>query len=131
MKLYNAYKTLILENAVNRQDIIDAITNHNGVNIYYAGDNNVAAGKRYIEPYVFGMSTKGNDIIRAYQMFGDTKTIKPAWKLFRVDRIEQWETTSARFYTSIDDRNPAVPKYNENSDVAIPNRYAWSQYKTF
>ena len=34
-----------------------------------------------------GNSLAGNDVVRVYQVGGDTKTIEPGWKLFRVDRM--------------------------------------------
>ena len=45
-------------------------------------------GKRWVEIYCYGVSKAGNDVVRVYQVGGDTKTIQPGWKLFRVDRMD-------------------------------------------
>jgi len=118
MKLYNLYKELIMENTA-RNSIIDAIDKHYRVTIYYDGDDNTAAGKRTIEVYAYGTSVGGNQVIRAYQVFGDTKTIIPQWKLFRVDRISRWEPTGWEFNNPISDRGSNIPKYNPNGDGSM------------
>lgn len=118
MKLYKLYKELIMENTA-RNSIIDAIDNHYRVSIYYEGDDNTAAGKRTIEVYAYGMSVGGNQVVRAYQVFGDTKTVIPQWKLFRVDRISRWEPQNFTFYKPISDRDPSIPKYNPNGDGSM------------
>jgi predicted DNA-binding transcriptional regulator YafY len=117
LKLYNIFESLILE-GVNRDAIIDAINNKYRVNITYSDDDNMATGKRYIEPYVYGTTSKGHKVIRAYQIFGDTKTVKPAWKEFRVDRITSWEPTSMKFWKSIDNYGDA-PRYNPNDNGMV------------
>ena len=118
MKLYNLYSELILENTA-RNSIMDAIDKHYRVRIYYAGDDNTAAGARTIEVYAYGMSKGGNQVIRAYQVFGDTKTIIPQWKLFRVDRITRWEPTGWTFDEPVSDRDPSIPRYNPNGDSSM------------
>lgn len=118
MKLYNILENIILENT-NREMIKDAIDNHYRVRIYYAGDDNTAAGARTIEVYAYGTSIAGNQVIRAYQLFGDTKSVIPQWKLFRVDRIIRWEPTKWVFNNPISDRDPTIPKYNPNGDRSM------------
>lgn len=118
MNLYNIYKDIILENTA-RSSIMDAIDKHYRVTIYYAGDEETAPGKRTIEVYAYGMSKAGNQVIRAYQLFGDTKTVIPQWKLFRVDRITRWEPTNFKFYKPISDRDPSIPKFNQNGDNSM------------
>ena len=127
IKLYNIYESLILEDS--RSQIIDAIDKKIRVNIYYLGDDNTAAGKRTIEVYAFGLTKAGNPVIRAYQIFGDTKTIKPAWKFFRLDRISRWEPTKFRFYTPISDRDPVAPKFNPNGDATMATVYKIANFK--
>lgn len=96
MKLYKILSKLIFENTA-RDEVNNAINNKKIVNISYAGDDNTHAGMRTIEIYSFGMSTSGNLVIRAYQISGDTKTFKPEWKLFRLDRINNFEITNNNF----------------------------------
>jgi predicted DNA-binding transcriptional regulator YafY len=118
MKLYNLYKDIILE-SITRNAIIDAINNHYRVKIYYSGDGDTPAGHRTIEVYAYGTSKAGNPVIRAYQLFGETKTIIPQWKLFRVDRIISWEPTGWVFNKPISDRDSTIPKYNPNGDKSM------------
>lgn len=126
LKLYNIFENLILED--NRSSIMDAIDRKYRVNIYYLGDDNTAAGKRTIEVYGFGLTKAGNPVIRAYQLFGDTKTFVPAWKFFRVDRIARWEPTSFRFYSPISDRDPSIPKFNPNGDATMSTVYKIAKF---
>ena len=58
-------------------DIVSAIKNMEVVTISY--DNEEC----FIEPYAYGLSTRGDDILRAYQTSG----IDPGWRVFRVDQI--------------------------------------------
>lgn len=46
--------------------------------------------QRTIFPVAYGVNKKGNQVVRAYQTGGDTTTVKPGWKFFRVDRILSW-----------------------------------------
>lgn len=115
LSLYNIYENIILE-GVSTSDINDAIDNKYRVNINYAGDDNTASGKRQIEVYAFGISKAGNDVIRAFQLFGDTKTVKPQWKLFRIDRITNWEKTKKKIYKPVSDYDSSIPPFNPNGD---------------
>ncbi len=87
MKLYNSFKTLILE-MVADESITDAIRNKKIVTIYYLGDENEGKGYRDIEIYTFGISTAGNKVISAYQLGGASKTASdgtqplPGWRTF-------------------------------------------------
>lgn len=46
--------------------------------------------QRTIFPVAYGVTKRGNKVIRAYQTGGDTTTVKPGWKFFRLDRILSW-----------------------------------------
>ena len=93
-------------------NINNAINNKNEVIIYYDGDENTSKGKRNIEVYAYGISMAGNPVTRAYQLSGDSDTIVPEWKLFRVDRISQWSVLKRRFTTP-------RPKFNPNGDKSM------------
>ena len=93
-------------------NINNAINNKNEVIIYYDGDENTSKGKRNVEVYAYGISMAGNPVIRAYQLSGDSDTIVPEWKLFRVDRISQWSVLKIRFTTP-------RPKFNPNGDKSM------------
>ena len=87
----------LLTESVSGDEVINAIDNRVGVLITYEGENNPHTGKRYIEPYVYGATSRNNQAIRAYQYYGDTKKGAPKWKLFRLDRIQSWEPTNNHF----------------------------------
>lgn len=106
LKLYNIFESLIME-SVMRDAIIDVINNKQRVNItYQSDDKNEHTGKRTIEVYTYGIAKNGGyEAIRAYQLFGDTNTVKPMWKFFKVDNILSWEPINSFFKTSIEDRD--------------------------
>jgi hypothetical protein len=47
--------------------------------------------------------------VRVYQLGGDTKTIQPGWKLFRVDRMNGLRKLGGQFYEP-------KPLFNPNGD---------------
>lgn len=106
-KLYNLYEQVILE-AVQRDNIFDAINKRQRVNITYDDGDGIHTGKRTIEVYAYGTLHNGKSAIRAYQIFGDTKTFKPMWKTFLVDNILSWDLLNFVFYTPISDRDPSL-----------------------
>lgn len=136
LKLYNLYKEVILE-AVQDNKIYDAIRKRHRVNITYHDDNGQATGKRTIEVYYFGAlavsNPTGKPAIRAYQIFGETKTEAPGWKTFLVDKIISWQPLDFVFYTPISDRDPALKNagkaYREdNVDELFSSVYASADF---
>ena len=109
----------ILNEAVNGDEVIKAIDNRVGVLITYKGEDNEHTGVRYIEPYVYGATTRNNPAIRAYQYYGDTKRGVPAWKLLRLDRIESWEPTDNKFDLEPQARGWAAQAFN-GDDKLLP-----------
>ena len=73
-------------------------------------------GKRWVEIYCYGSSLAGNDVVRVYQVGGDTKTIQPGWKLFRVDRMDGLRKLSGTF-------SEARPLFNQNGDKDMTKIY--------
>ena len=112
----------ILNESVSGDEVINAIDNRVGVLIKYKGDDNEHTGVRYIEPYVYGVTSANNPAIRAYQYYGDTKTGVPAWKLLRLDRIESWKPTNNVFDLEPQARGWAAEAFNGN-DKLLPNIY--------
>lgn len=127
LSLQNIFESVILEGA-QRSDIIDAIQNKYRVNIYYGGDDEQGKGKRTIEVYGFGMNKFGTPIIRAYQVFGDTKTEKPAWKTFNINKIIRWEKTNWKFTKPVSDRDPSIPKFKPDGDKDMVTTYARAKF---
>ena len=113
----------ILNESIGSNEVVDAINNRTAVLINYADENASHTGKRYIEPYVFGVTKAGNDAIRAYQYWGDTKKGTPAWKLFRLDRIESWEPTGEKFELEPQARGWASQAFNKGGDKSLVKIY--------
>ena len=121
MKLYNIAESLILEVA-NKSDIMDIMTQRRIAELYYDDNEDPGGkGKRWVQIYAYGNSLAGNDVVRVYQVGGDTKTIQPGWKLFRVDRMNQLKKLAGTF-------DEAKPLFNPNGDKDMINIYYITQF---
>jgi hypothetical protein len=112
LNIYNIYESLILE-SVSHSQIIDSINQPYRVQIYYQGEKETQPNWRSIDPYVLGVSTAGNEIIRAYHSHGYSQSGKKStWKTYRVDRILQWKPTGQHIGNKpIDAYDSMIPKY--------------------
>lgn len=135
MKLYNLFEDIILEEVektkrlltegVSDQEINDAIKEKYNVNILYDdypdATPSVPPSKRYIQVYNFAETKAGNKAIRAFQIFGGSKTTpkEGAWKIFRIDRIRGWIPTKMKFTKPVSDLDQNIPTYNKNGDRAM------------
>lgn len=121
MKLYNLLEHIILEQ-VNRSEIENAMEKRRIVSLRYDDTEDPGGkGQRWVEIYAYGVSLAGNDIIRVYQVGGDTKTIQPGWKTFRVDRIEGFQTLGGTF-------DEPKPLFNPNNDKSMSRIYKITQF---
>jgi predicted DNA-binding transcriptional regulator YafY len=117
MKLYNTFNQLILEVA-SRDQIYNAIRDRRVCVIYYEGDEPGGRGLRVIEPVAFGLSKKGNAVLRAWDREGAShraylgKKPLPSWRFFRVDKINFIRPTQETFDTP-------RPNYNPNGDKSM------------
>jgi predicted DNA-binding transcriptional regulator YafY len=117
MKLYNTLNTLILEVA-SRDQVSDAIKNKRVCVINYNGDEPGGKGLRVIEPVAFGLSKKGNAVLRAWDREGASHTAYkgekplPGWRLFRLDKMDFIRPTQETFDTP-------RPDYNPNGDKSM------------
>lgn len=112
-------KLSLIREYVSPEVVVDAIKNRYNVNIEYDDPDlepGSAPSKRYIQPYNFSDTTADNAAIRAYQIFGGSKTVPNAWKIFRLDRIRSWRPTKIKFAKPISDKDPRIPKFNPNGD---------------
>lgn len=117
LKLYNIYKTLILE-SVDRNAIMDAIQNHKTVNITYPNSKGGGSSKRYCQVYNYGKTSSGQDAIRVYQMSGGGKNY--VFKTFTVDLIENFDLTNWKYFRPISDENGySGPEYKLNQDKTL------------
>lgn len=132
MKLYNLFEEIIFEEKsklltenVSDQEVDEAIKGKYNVNILYDdypdATPSVPPSKRYIQVYNRAETKSGNKAIRAYQIFGGSKTTPKsgAWKIFRLDRIRGWFPTKMKFYNPVSDLSPNIPTYNKNGDRAM------------
>jgi len=121
MKLYNTFNQLILEVA-SRDQIFNAIRDRRVCVIYYEGDEPGGRGLRVIEPVAFGLSKKGNAVLRAWDREGAShraylgKEPLPSWRFFRVDKINFIRPTQETFDTP-------RPNYNPNGDRSMERMF--------
>jgi hypothetical protein len=121
MKLYNIVNNLILE-SVSRPQITDVMDGRRIVGLRYDDEEDPGGkGQRWVEVYCYGVSKAGNDVIRVYQVGGDTKTIQPGWKLFRVDRMLDFQKLGGTF-------NEPRPLFNPNGDRSMIRIYKITQF---
>jgi len=114
----------LINESVSGGEVTQAIRGREGVLITYNDETGTShEGVRYIEPYVFGTTKKGNPCIRAYQYYGDTKRGVPKWKLFRLDRITSWKPSGEKFELEPQARGWAAEAYNNNGDNSMSNVY--------
>ena len=122
MKLYNLVESLILEVA-SRSDIMNGMSKRRIMELNYDDEEDPGGkGRRWIQIYCYGVSKAGNDVIRVYQVGGDTKTIQPGWKLFRVDRMQNLRTLGGTF-------NEAKPLFNPTGDKDMIKIYNITQFE--
>ena len=121
---------ILLEESVNGQDVSDAIDNHERVIInYHSNGQDNATGSRVIEVYAYGLTKAGNPVIRAFQPYGDTTSKVPSWKLFRLDRIDNWEPTGQKFTEPASDYYPTTGNFNPNGDKTMSVVYKVAQFE--
>ena len=82
------------------QSICDAIANLAVIEFNYRGLS------RVVEPFCHGVSRAGNEVLRAYQIGGDSESGNPVgWKLYEVSQMSGLRRTGATF-------RPSRPGYN-------------------
>jgi len=77
------------------RNICGAIARLVQINVRYSGK------ERVLEPYCHGTDTKGNEVLRAYQVSNDS-----GWRFFHVAKIERIEVTNEPFKPDRSDYNP-------------------------
>jgi hypothetical protein len=116
MTLYNIAESLILEVA-GKSTIMDCMVKKRIAEVYYDDDEDPGGKeKRWVEIYCYGVSKAGNDVVRVYQVGGDTKTIQPGWKLFRVDRMDALKKLGGTF-------SEPRPLFNSTGDKDMTKIY--------
>ena len=83
------------------KDICSAIKTKRIITFYYDG------GLRRIEPYCHGVTKKGNEVLRAFQISGYSRSGSPiGWKLFSVSKISNLKILDETFHSIRRDYNP-------------------------
>lgn len=114
---------------VTAQDINHAINTRARVTMQYSDRKGRKWGKngrlgratstRYIEPYVFGLTKRGNPCIRAYQYSGDTYRGNPKWKLFLIKGIKYWKEEGGNFNVTPRENGWKAEEYNRDGDGSM------------
>lgn len=74
-----------------QQSIIDAIGNQNVINFYYEGE------LRIVEPHCYGMTTAGNEGLRAYQTGGYSSSGKFGWRMYDLGKADDINIIDEQF----------------------------------
>ena len=111
----------ILTEEANLDAVTDAIKKRYEVELTYKADDDPKGnGMRVIQPVVLGHSKSGNLVLRAFQPYGDSKTKTPGWKMFRLDRIEDWEPNKSKHFSEPPGAQfSAEGKYNPKGDNSM------------
>jgi len=84
--------------------ICEAIEKRKVIRFYYNG------GYRTAEPYCYGVSRKGNELLCAFQNGGFSESGNPVhWKLFTVEKMSNMTITDEEFSGNRPDYNPDDP----------------------
>jgi len=78
------------------KSIIDAINGKNLIEFDYDGES------RIVEPHCYGLTTKGNEAIRAYQVDGFSSSGKMGWKLYDLSKADSISIIDETFETRSD-----------------------------
>jgi hypothetical protein len=79
----------------------EAIESQTIIEIFYP------PGRRKVQPLVLGFSSKGDELVRAFQLEGASKSGEHTnWKLFRVDEVQSISLTSETFVADHSEYNP-------------------------
>ena len=87
-------------------EIKDAIRNKNIIEFYYDG------GNRTVEPHCYGITTAGNEGLRAYQTDGYSSSGKMGWKMFDLGKANNIEILDKTF----DSPRPGYRKGDQGMD---------------
>lgn len=83
------------------QTIVGAIDARSMIRFEYSG------GERLVEPYCYGVTRKGNEVLRAYQADGWSESGNPVgWKLFSVKEMSGLRATDIHFAGDRPEYNP-------------------------
>ena len=128
--LKTLFESIITEE-INITKVTDAIRKRKPVKITYKADDEPRGqGERIIHPVAYGVSKAGNMVLRAFQPYGDTKTKTPHWKLFRLDKIENWDILwKRRSFDEPPGQFTADGEYNPDGDKSMATVYLSANFQ--
>lgn len=118
----------VLNESVGSDDVANVIANHNYVDINYVDDKGRAIGRRLIQPYAYGLSMAGNEVLRAFQISGDSYRGKPKWKTFRLDRITSWIPRRQTFNVPPPMQGYNTEDYNSTGDRSMSRVFVQAKF---
>jgi len=74
-----------------KTEICNAIRNKKIIEFIYDGES------RTVEPHCYGLTTKGNEAIRAYQIDGFSSSGKMGWKLYDLSKVKNIQVLDETF----------------------------------
>ena len=74
-----------------KNEICNAIRNKKIIEFIYDGEN------RIVEPHCYGITTKGNESIRAFQIDGYSSSGKMGWKLYDLSKAKNIQVLEESF----------------------------------
>jgi hypothetical protein len=119
LNLYEILKEVLLTESVTSDYINDAIDGKYRILINYDDEKYHATGSRLVEPYAIGYTSAGNLAFRGYQYEGDTVRGIPKWKLFRLDRVINFEPTKQKFNVEPRENGWNAEPYNKEGDGSL------------
>lgn len=126
----NLYEILqkVLTESVGSKEVSDVINNHNYVEITYVDEDSNAPGTRLIQPYAYGLSKANHEVLRAFQVEGDTLRGRPKWKTFRLDRITSWRPRKQTFNMPPPMQGYDTEDYNQIGDRSMSNVFLQARF---
>ena len=72
-------------------EIVEAIRNQSLIQFSYDG------GNRTVEPHCYGITTAGNEGLRAFQVYGYSSSGRMGWKMFDLNKARSIEVLEDTF----------------------------------
>lgn len=66
---------------------------------------------RIVEPHIWGMNTRGHEVLSAWQTGGSSRSDKLGWKLFHVEHMHDLRLLGEHFEAPQPDYNPDDPHF--------------------
>ena len=82
------------------EQICNAINSQRIIEFYYDGE------LRVVEPHCYGVTTAGNDGLRAYQVDGYSSSGNFGWKMYNMGKAENLNVTELTFSSARTGYNP-------------------------